>query len=126
MVVEELKLYNLDYQVNVYNSVYVENGIAYAEAEIPIVKEDNIGGAGSNSNYSVLLAINLESGETKEISDINKEKFHGLLLLEKSGEKLYYESTYRKLGKKDKDYSTAKEYSKVYEYNIKTGKTVSR
>lgn len=116
------KLYNLDYQVNVYNSVYVENGIAYAEAEIPIVKEDNIGGAGSNSNYSVLLAINLESGETKEISDINKEKFHGLLLLEKSGEKLYYESTYRKLGKKDKDYSTAKEYSKVYEYNIKTGK----
>ena len=89
------KLYNLDYQVNVYNSVYVENGIAYAEAEIPIVKEDNIGGAGSNSNYSVLLAINLESGETKEISDINKEKFHGLLLLEKSGEKLYYESTYR-------------------------------
>ena len=62
------KLYNLDYQVNVYNSVYVENGIAYAEAEIPIVKEDNIGGAGSNSNYSVLLAINLESGETKEIS----------------------------------------------------------
>ena len=70
------KLYKLDYQVNVYNSVYVENGIAYAEAEIPIVKEDNIGGAGSNSNYSVLLAINLESGETKEISDINKEKFH--------------------------------------------------
>ena len=56
--------------------MYVENGIAYAEAEIPIVKEDNIGGAGSNSNYSVLLAINLESGETKEISDINKEKFH--------------------------------------------------
>ena len=45
-----------------------------------------------------------------------------MLLLEKSGEKLYYESTYRKLGKKDKDYSTAKEYSKVYEYNIKTGK----
>lgn len=78
------KLYNLDYQVEVYNSVYVENGIAYAEAEIPIVKEDNIGGAGSNSNYSVLLAINLESGETKEISDINKEKFHGLLLLEKA------------------------------------------
>ena len=93
--------------MEVYNSVYVENGIAYAEAEIPIVKEDNIGGAGSNSNYSVLLAINLESGETK---------------LEKSGEKLYYVSTYRKLGKKDKDYSTAKEYSKVYEYNIKTGK----
>ena len=54
--------------MNVYNSVYVENGIAYAEAEIPIVKEDNIGGAGSNSNYSVLLCNQSESGETKEIS----------------------------------------------------------
>ena len=108
-----------------FNCVPVISGeyvYLFGEAEIPIVKEDNIGGAGSNSSYSVLLAINLESGETKEISDINKEKFHGLLLLEKCGEKLYYVSTYRKLGKKDKDYSTAKEYSKVYEYNIKTGK----
>ena len=76
-------------------------------SQIAKSKVVGIGGAGSNSNYSVLLAINLESGETKEISDINKEKFHGLLLLEKSGEKLYYVSTYRKLGKKDKDYTLA-------------------
>lgn len=123
---EREKLYEIDYQIQVFNGVFVQDGIAYAEANIPIVKKDNIGGVGSNNSFSVLLAITLESGDIKEISTVNKEKFHGLSLLDKVGEKIYYVSTYRKLGKKEKNYSTAIEHSNVYEYNTLTGENVQK
>jgi hypothetical protein len=116
------RMYTMDYQLEMAGSVYVENNIAYAEVSIPIVNEDNLGGAGTNNGYSLLLQINLESGDTKELSPIRKEKFQSISLLDKKENHLYYVFSYRKLRKKDKDYSTAPEYCTVYEYDMKTGK----
>lgn len=116
------RMYSMDYQLGMGSSVYVKNNVAYAEANIPIVNEDNLGGAGTNSSYSLMLQINLETGETKELSPIRKEKFQGVSLLEIKGNQLYYVLSYRKLQGEEKDYSKTSQFCSVYGYDIKSGK----
>lgn len=116
------RVFTMDYQVGMGNSVYVTNNIVYAEAGIPIITEDNLGGAGTNSSYDMLLRIDLQSGETKEISPISKEKFQNIDLLERKGDQLYYSFSYRTLSEGDDDYSTAPEHYSIYCYDLKTNK----
>lgn len=118
------RLYTISYQLEMGSSVYVKDNTAYAEANIPIVNEDNIGGAGTNDSYRLMLRIDLESGRTKELSPVRREKFQGIQLLDKKGDKLYYSFTYRTLRKQDKDYTTAPEHCVVYEYNLQTEKQI--
>ena len=117
------RLFTMDYQLNLGNFVYVEDQTAYAEAKIPIASEDNLGGAGTNSSYDLILKIDLESGETKEISPVNEEEFQSVTVLDKKGSQFYLDFSWRILGKKDKDYSTAPEYHKIYRYDMETEET---
>lgn len=116
------RLYTINYQLEMGSSVYVKDNIAYAEANIPIVSDDNMGGVGTNDSYSLMLRIDLETGKTKELSPVSKEKFQSIQLLDKKKDKLYYSFTYRTLRKQDKDYSTAPVHCAVYEYDMKTEK----
>lgn len=117
------RLFTMDYQLNVGTSVYVENKVAYAEAKIPVVSEDNLGGTGTNSGHDMILKIDLESGETKGISPINEQEFQSVTILDKKGSLFYFDFSWRILGKKDKDYSTAPEYHKIYRYDMETEET---
>lgn len=120
---ERTKMYTMDYQVKMGSSAFVENNLAYVEACVPVVSEDELGGAGTNQSYDVLLKINLETGKIKEISPIDKKDFQGIKMLDKKGDKLFFNYFYRVLGEKDKDYSTATEYNRIYCYDIEEDKT---
>ncbi|MCI9420859.1 MAG: hypothetical protein HFG32_12825 [Eubacterium sp.] len=117
------RLYTIDYQLGMGNSVYVENQTAYAEAKIPVVSEDNLGGVGTNKSHDLILKIDLESGGTEEISPINEQEFQSVRFLDKKGRQFYFYFSWRVLGKEDKDYSTASEYYKIYCYDMETQKT---
>lgn len=117
------RLYTFDYLIENYNSVYSKDGIVYAEATIPIVTEDDLGGSGSHGGYPVLLEIELDSGVIKNISNVDKEKeFQNVKLLDKKGNKIFYSHSYRVSTKNNKNYEQLPEYMTIWKYDINSKK----
>lgn len=116
------RLYTMNYQLGMGSSVYVENQTAYAEAKIPVVSEDNLGGMGTNKSRDLILKIDLESGGTEEISPVSEKEFQSAGFLDKKGRRLYFDFSWRVLGKGDKDFTTAPEYHKIYCYDMEEKK----
>lgn len=111
-----VRLYSINYQINIYSTVYVKDGYAYAEASIPIVEnDDKIGGSFSNKSQTIIVKIELESGDVKEISPLSKidDDISSMYILDVNDTGVYM--GYR--------YGFEKESCKVLFYDIKADKT---
>lgn len=110
-----VRVYTLNYQINIYSKVYVRDKYAYAEASIPVVEEEEkSGGTFTNKSQTVVVRINLETGEVTELSPVSelKHEYSNMYIIDVTDTDIYI--GYR--------YGINDVYFRVYCYDIKEDK----
>ncbi len=102
----------MDYQIGMGSSLYVRDGFIYAEANIPLVNKDHIGGSGTNQSDRLMIRICPATGEVEEISPVLHQDRSSVLLLDYEGDDIYYWLSWKE---------KSGEYVQLYCYNTKTG-----
>lgn len=117
------KIGTFPYAIQQGAQCYVRNHTAYILASIPIVREDKIGGVGSNQSQQVFIELDLTTAAYKVISKEHDAEWQGLNLVGINGKEIYYQFSYSEKQKKMSDYKNARSFDSVYTYDMDTGKT---
>ncbi len=105
---------------------YVKGDTAYLVGNQPVVTEDQMGGAGSNKCYYILMAVNLTDGSCMPLSEIRAYDFQGLTLLGTFGDELYYYFSYRENQENLDEIADAESICDIYSLNMSTGEETMR
>lgn len=117
------KRFTFDYQVAQGSYVYVRDGQAVMTASLPVVREDEVGGSGTNESYKTLLRMDLDSGDTESVSGIDREgRYQYVRILSFRDGDVYYAYSWREARGDETDMSRMPEHTAVFCCHGKDGK----